>query len=114
MMLPRLQLLRELLREDGSIWVTIDDNEGHYLKVMMDEVFGRGNFVSTLIWEKADSPRNSARQFSSDHDFIHVYARNTVWQPTKLPRTDEANSIYTNPDNDERGPWLPGDPYANT
>lgn len=56
MMLPRLQLLRELLREDGSIWVTIDDNEGHYLKVLMDEVFGRGNFVDTVIWQKADSP----------------------------------------------------------
>ncbi len=60
MMLPRLQLLRDLLREDGSIWVTIDDNEGHYLKVLMDEVFGRGNFVNNVIWQKADSPRNSA------------------------------------------------------
>ena len=113
MMLPRLQLLRELLSEDGSIWVTIDDNEGHYLKVLMDEVFGRGNFVSTVIWEKADSPRNSARQLSSDHDYLHVYSRNAAWRPAKLPRTDEANSIYTNPDGDERGPWLPGDPYAN-
>jgi len=113
MMYPRLLLLRELLAENGSIWVTIDDNEGHYLKVLMDEVFGRRNFVNTLIWEKADSPRNSARQFSSDHDYIHVYGSNPDWQPTKLPRTDEANSIYANPDDDERGPWLPGDPYAN-
>jgi adenine-specific DNA-methyltransferase len=113
MMLPRLQLLRELLREDGSIWVTIDDNEGHYLKVLMDEVFGRGNFVDTLIWQKADSPRNSARQFSSDHDYLFVYARGPDWIPTKLARTEEANSIYANPDNDDRGNWLPGDPYAN-
>ena len=113
MMLPRLQLLRELLREDGSIWVTIDDNEGHYLKVLMDEVFGRGNFVDTVIWQKADSPRNSARQFSSDHDYMYVYSRAPDWIPTKLARTEEANSIYANPDNDERGPWLPGDPYAN-
>jgi adenine-specific DNA-methyltransferase len=113
MMLPRLQLLRELLSEDGSIWVTIDDNEGHYLKVLMDEVFGRGNFVTTVIWQKADSPRNSARQFSSDHDYMHVYSRAADWSPTKLPRTEEADSIYTNPDDDERGPWLPGDPYAN-
>ena len=113
MMLPRLQLLRELLREDGSIWVTIDDNEGHYLKVLMDEVFGRGNFVTTVIWQKADSPRNSARQFSSDHDYIHVFSRATDWSPVKLPRTEEADSIYTNPDDDERGSWLPGDPYAN-
>ena len=113
MMLPRLQLLREFLRQDGSIWVTIDDNEGHYLKVLMDEVFGRNCFVSTLVWEKADSPRNSARQFSADHDFIHVYSRNQDWQPTKLARTTESDSIYGNPDDDERGPWLPGDPYAN-
>ena len=113
MMLPRLQLLRELLREDGSIWVTIDDNEGHYLKVLMDEVFGRGNFVDTVIWQKADSPRNSARQFSSDHDYMFVYSKSPDWKPTKLARTEEANSIYTNPDDDDRGAWLPGDPYAN-
>ncbi len=93
MMLPRLQLLRELLREDGSIWVTIDDNEGHYLKVLMDEVFGRGNFVETVIWQKADSPRNSARQFSSDHDYMYIYSRAPGWTPTKLARTEEANSM---------------------
>ena len=113
LMLPRLQLLRELLRDDGSIWVTIDDHEGHYLKVLMDEVFGRGNFVDSVIWQKADSPRNSARQFSSDHDYMLIYSRVANWTPIKLARTDEANSIYTNPDDDERGPWLPGDPYAN-
>ncbi|MFO1218843.1 MAG: site-specific DNA-methyltransferase [Burkholderiaceae bacterium] len=113
MMLPRLQLLREFLREDGSIWVTIDDNEGHYLKVLMDEVFGRSCFVDAVIWQKADSPRNSARQFSSDHDYMFVYSLQPDWVPTRLERTEEANSIYSNPDNDERGPWLPGDPYAN-
>ena len=113
MMLPRLQLLRELLREDGSIWVTIDDHEGHYLKVLMDEVFGRGNFVDSVIWQKADSPRNSARQFSSDHDYMLIYSKAPEWIPTKLARTEEANSIYSNPDDDDRGPWLPGDPYAN-
>lgn len=113
MMYPRLVLLRDLLAENGSIWVTIDDNEGHYLKVLMDEVFGRRNFVATVIWEKADSPRNSARQFSADHDYIHVYARNEEWVPIKLPRSEESDAIYSNPDNDERGPWLPGDPYAN-
>ncbi|KZE27944.1 site-specific DNA-methyltransferase [Chelatococcus daeguensis] len=113
MMWPRLELLRDLLAEDGSIWVSIDDNEGHYLKVIMDEVFGRTNFVDTIVWEKADSPRNSARRFSSDHDYIMIYSRNTAWVPRRLPRTDEANSIYSNPDNDPRGPWLPGDPYAN-
>lgn len=113
MMYPRMVLLRELLSEDGSIWITLDDNEAHYLKVMCDEVFGRKNFVATVIWEKADSPRNSARQLSSDHDFVLVYSKNPEWKPNKLPRTEKANSIYTNPDNDPRGPWLPGDPYAN-
>lgn len=113
MMYPRLELLRELLHEDGTIWVAIDDNEGHYLKVLLDEVFGRRNFVTTVIWEKADSPRNSARQFSSDHDYILVYAKNPDWVPIKLPRSEESDAIYSNPDSDDRGPWLPGDPYAN-
>ncbi len=113
MMYPRLVLLRELLAVDGSIWVALDDNEAHYIKVMMDEVFGRQCFVANLIWEKADSPRNSARQFSSDHDHIFVFSKTPDWQPCRLPRTEEANSIYTNPDDDERGPWIPGDPYAN-
>lgn len=113
MMYPRMVLLRELLAEDGSIWITLDDNEAHYFKVMCDEVLGRRNFVANLVWEKSDSPRNSARQFSSDHDHVLVYAKTPEWQPKKLPRTEKANSIYTNPDNDPRGPWLPGDPYAN-
>ncbi len=113
LMYPRLEILRDLLSEDGSIWVSLDDNEGHYLKVLMDEMFGRKNFVSTVIWQKADSPRNSARQFSNDHDYIFVFARNETWQPKRLPRSEQANSIYANPDNDPRGAWLPGDPYAN-
>lgn len=109
----RLELLRSLLTEDGSIWISIDDGECHYLKLLCDEVFGRANFVASIIWEKADSPRNSARQFSVDHDYILVYSKNPNWQPMRLPRTEEANSIYSNPDNDHRGLWLPGDPYAN-
>ena len=113
MMRDRLEIIWRLLAEDGSLWVTLDDSEAHYLKVMLDEIFGRENFVSTLIWEKADSPRNSARQFSSDHDYIFVYSKRPEWKPNKLPRTAESNSIYTNPDNDPRGEWLPGDPYAN-
>jgi adenine-specific DNA-methyltransferase len=105
-MLPRLQLLREFLREDGSIWVTIDDHEGHYLKVLMDEVFGRGNFVARLAWRKRVSPANDAHHFSGDHDHIWVYARvRERWTPNKLPRTDAQNAYYTNPDRDPRGPW---------
>lgn len=113
MMYPRLELLRDLLAADGSIFVTIDDNEAHYLKVVMDEIFGRRCFVANAIWEKADSPRNSARQLSSDHDHLFIYSKSADWQPRRLPRTEEANAIYSNPDNDDRGPWLPGDPYAN-
>ncbi|WP_166300655.1 site-specific DNA-methyltransferase [Bradyrhizobium sp. 2S1] len=113
LMRDRLELIRRLLSEDGSLWITIDDNEVHYLKIVCDEIFGRINFVANLIWEKADSPRNSARQFSTDHDHILVYSRNPEWVPRKLERTEEANSIYLNPDDDERGPWIAGDPYAN-
>ncbi len=113
LMRDRLEIIRSLLSDDGSLWITIDDNEAHYLKVLCDEVFGRGNFVSNIIWEKADSPRNSARQFSTDHDHLLVFSKNTEWIPKKLARTDAANSIYSNPDNDSRGSWLPGDPYAN-
>lgn len=113
LMRDRLEICRTLLTEDGTIWVTIDDNEAHYLKILMDEVFGRQNFVTTVIWEKADSPRNSARQFSSDHDYMLVYSKEPDWKPNKLPRTAESNAIYSNPDNDPRGDWLPGDPYAN-
>jgi adenine-specific DNA-methyltransferase len=113
LMRDRLELLRNLLTGDGSLWITIDDNEAHYLKVVADEVFGRDCFVASVIWEKADSPRNSARQFSTDHDYILVYSRSPDWRPTRLPRTEQADSIYSNPDNDPRGSWLPGDPYAN-
>ena len=113
LMRDRLEIIRRLLSDDGSLWITIDDNEAHYLKVVCDEVFGRANFVSNLIWEKADSPRNSARQFSTDHDHILVFAKSPDWVPRKLERTEEANAIYANPDDDPRGPWLPGDPYAN-
>lgn len=113
LMRDRLESLRRLLSEDGSIWISIDDNEAHYLKVLCDEVFGRDCFVTTIVWEKADSPRNSARQFSSDHDYILVYSKNPDWTPRRLPRTEESDSIYSNPDGDPRGVWLPGDPYAN-
>jgi len=113
LMRDRLELIRRLLSDDGSLWITIDDNEAHYLKVLSDEVFGRDCFVASVIWEKADSPRNSARQFSTDHDYILVYSKAPDWLPRRLPRTEEADSIYSNPDNDSRGSWLPGDPYAN-
>ncbi|MGE0421623.1 MAG: site-specific DNA-methyltransferase [Reyranellaceae bacterium] len=110
MMWPRLELLRELLAEDGSIWVSIDDNEGHYLKVTMDEVFGRKNFITNVIWRKNYSPKSSARHFSEDHDHILVYARNgDVWTPNPMPRTEKQDKAYKNPDGDPRGPWKTSD-----
>jgi adenine-specific DNA-methyltransferase len=113
MMYPRLKLLHRLLADDGSIWISIDDNASGLLRPLMDEVFGIGNFVTTVIWEKADSPRNSARQFSTDHDYIFVYSKKPDWVPSRTPRTAESDAIYQNPDDDERGPWIPGDPFAN-
>ena len=110
MMWPRLELLRELLAEDGSIWVSIDDNEGHYLKVVMDEVFGRKNFIDTVIWRKNYSPKSSARHFSSDHDYILVFSKNAdAFQPNLMPRTEKQNKAYRNPDDDPRGPWKTSD-----
>jgi adenine-specific DNA-methyltransferase len=110
MMAPRLELLRELLAEDGSIWVSIDDNEAHYLKVLMDEVFGRRNFVTTVIWRKNYSPKSTARHFSEDHDYISVYAKNgDCWAPNLMPRTEKQDKAYRNTDGDPRGPWKPGD-----
>ena len=112
-MRERLLLIRDLLAPDGSVWVHLDDAEQHRMRLLIDEVFGPANFVASVIWEKADSPRNSARQFSTDQDYVLVYSRNINWSPNRLPRTADSDSIYTNPDDDPRGPWLPGDPYAN-
>jgi adenine-specific DNA-methyltransferase len=110
LMYPRLELLRELLAEDGSIWVSIDDNEGHYLKVIMDEIFGRKYFLNSIIWRKNYSPKSSARHFSEDHDFLLVYAKNSeVWTPNLLPRSEAQDKAYRNPDNDSRGVWKTSD-----
>ncbi|MGN1198891.1 MAG: site-specific DNA-methyltransferase [Acetatifactor sp.] len=110
LMKKRLLLLHDLLQDDGSIWISIDDDEQAYLKVLCDEVFGRKNFVANVIWEKKYSPQNDAKWLSDSHDFIMVYAKNKdIWRPNLLPRTDEMNKRYKNPDNDPRGPWKPGD-----
>ena len=110
MMLPRLKLLRELLRDDGAIFVSIDDNEVHRLRSLMDEVFGEDNFVATAIWQKIFSPKNTAKYFSEDHDFILVYARNIEeWIPNLLARGEQAIKRYKNPDDDPRGVWSSSD-----
>jgi adenine-specific DNA-methyltransferase len=111
MIYPRLVLLRDLLAEDGSIWVSIDDNEGHYLKVIMDEVFGRRNFVATFVWERDAGGRGDA-SVSISHDYIHCYARRReIWDKTRnlLERTDVQKGRFKNPDDDPRGPWRQGD-----
>lgn len=108
MMYPRLELLRDLLSEDGTIWVSIDDNEGHYLKVVMDEIFGRPNFIASVIWRKNYAPKSSARHFSVDHDYLYVYAKNAErWTPNPMPRRADQDTIYKNIDNDPRGLWRP-------
>ncbi len=106
MIVPRLTLLREFLSEDGSIWVSIDDNEGHYLKVVMDEIFGRRNFVGNVIWQKKYAKQNDAFGFSNSHDHVHVYAKSAVdFSPQKIPRTEQQLKGYKNPDDDPRGLW---------
>lgn len=110
MMYPRLVLLRQFLREDGAIFVSIDDNEVATLRLLMDEIFGARNFVTTVLWQKVYSPKNSARHLSEDHDYVVIYAANAeTWKPNLLPRTEEQNAAYKNPDNDPRGVWKTSD-----
>src|SRR5690625_212596 len=111
----RLEIARDLLSEDGSIWISIDDDEAHYLKVLCDEIFGRNNFVNNVIWEKKFSPQNDATWLSDSHDHILVFAKNKkIWRPNTLPRSAEMDSRYKNPDNDPRGPWTSGDLSVKT
>ncbi len=106
MMYPRLKLAHSLLRDDGVVFVSIADHEIQNLRAVMNEVFGEENFVASVIWQKVYSPKNSARHFSEDHDYIVVYAKNAeTWIPRLLPRTAEQDSHYSNPDNDPRGVW---------
>lgn len=110
MMLPRLHLAKTLLREDGVIFISIDDNEQAQLKLLCDEVFGAENFVEQIIWEKKFSPQNDAKYFSENHDYLICYAKNITELEIKLlPRTEETNARYKNIDNDPRGAWTSGD-----
>jgi len=106
MIYSRLILARNLLSDDGVIFISIDDNEADNLQKICEEVFGAQNFVGTVVWERAFAPKNDAKYFSASHDFILVYAKNlNHFEIGKLPRTEEANARYKNPDNDPRGPW---------
>ena len=113
MLLPRLKLARNLLLDNGVIFISIDDNEQANLKRICDEVFGDQNFVSTVVWEKRYSPQNAVKWFSEAHDFILVYAKDKLnWQPNLLARSGEMNARYRNLDDDPRGPWKPADATA--
>lgn len=111
LMKPRLEILRNLLSNDGSIWISIDADESHYLKVLCDEVFGRKNFIDEVVWQRSYSPINLKKTLSRCHDNILVYAKdNSInFELNKLPRTEAANKRYKNPDNDPRGVWKTGD-----
>jgi adenine-specific DNA-methyltransferase len=110
MMYPRLYLARNLLREDGVIFISIDDNEVDNLRKVCNEVFGEPNFVANIIWQKKFAPQNDAKFFSDNHDHILLFARNKeLWSRNLLPRSEKANESYGNPDKDARGPWASSD-----
>lgn len=112
MMYCRLQLLREFLAEDGSIWVSIDDRESHYLKVIMDEIFGRPYFIGDVAWQRTYSTRNDSKGLCVEVEHIIAYGRSKSWQPLKLQRTAEMDAKYKNPDNDVAR-WTSGDAFAS-
>lgn len=115
MIYPRLKVAKDLLAEDGVIFISIDDNEVENLKKVCNEVFGEGNFIAQLIWERAYSPKNDARFISNSHDYILMYAKSIdTFTIGRLPRTEEANARYSNPDNDPRGDWKPSDMSVKT
>mgnify|MGYP004468182249 CR=1 FL=1 len=115
MIYSRLMLARNLLTDDGVIFISIDDNEQENLKKCCDEVFGGQNFVAQLVWERAYAPKNDAKFISNSHDYVLMYARNiTDFVIGRLPRTEEANARYQNPDNDPRGVWKPSDMSVKT
>jgi adenine-specific DNA-methyltransferase len=108
----RLVLIKSLLSADGSLWITIDDNEAHYLKVLCDEVFGRSNFIANAVWRSTDNSNNNAKTFSVDHNHLLVYVKRSDWQPNFV-HDDSKRSHFKNPDNDPRGAWFDGNPVNN-
>ena len=113
LMRDRLEIIRTLLSIDGSLWITIDDNEAHYLKVMCDEIFGRSNFVANAVWQKKYTVANDAKWLSENHDHILIYASNKeTWRPYRLGRSEEMDGRYRNPDNHPKGVWKSTPLYA--
>ena len=109
LMRDRLEIIKRLLAEDGSLWITIDDNEAHYLKVLCDEVFGRSNFLASSIWNHSVQGKGYSGKFSVHHNYILIYQKTSLFSLKDLPRQDEHNINYSNPDNDPRGAWRSGD-----
>ena len=115
MIYPRLKVARDLLTDDGVIFISIDDNEVENLRKVCDEVFGEQNFIATLVWERAYSPKNDAKFISNSHDYILMFAKRIdSFHIGRLERTAEANARYSNPDNDPRGDWKPSDMSVKT
>ena len=115
MIYPRLKVSRDLLSDDGVIFISIDDNEVENLRKICDEIFGEHNFIAQLIWERAYSPKNDAKYVSNSHDYVLMYSREiSNFIIGRLPRTDEANARYSNPDNDPRGVWKASDMSVKT
>ena len=113
LMRDRLEIIRRLLSADGSLWIAIDDNEAHYLKVLCDEVFGRFNFVGNAVWQKKYTIANDAKWLAENHDHVLIYATNKdVWRPFRLQRTSEMDERYRNPDNHPKGVWKATPLYA--
>ena len=114
LMRPRLIILKNLLSENGTIWISIDDDEQAYLRILCDEVFGRSNYIETIVWQRAYSPVNLKKTISRSHDYVLVYAKHLTkdYSLNKLPRSIEANERYKNPDNDPRGVWKSTDSTA--
>lgn len=103
----RLEIIWRLLSDEGSLWITIDDNESHYLKVLCDEIFGRANFVANAIWQKKYAPQNDSKWLSDSHDHVLIFAKNKqIWRPNLLARSEASNNLYKNLDGDSRGPWM--------
>ena len=115
LMRARIKALYNLLNSNGSMWISIDDDERDYLKVVCDEIFGRSNFVCSVIWQKKGTRSNDARWFSDTHDYVLVYAKDKInWKPNLLPRPEDSTKGYSNPDNDPRGVWASGPCHAKT
>jgi len=113
LMRDRLEIIKSLMSEDGSLWITIDDNEAHYLKVLCDEVFGRTNFVANAVWQKKYTIANDAKWLSDNHDHLLIYAREKeTWRPFRLERSAAMDKRYKNPDNHPKGPWKATPLYA--